>query len=120
MTIYVKLRRGGYQQVDNFNNLLYDEQDVYSGWYRDTGWIPQQLSVYTYSATPTDDVLNNSRITPATGNNATPDEQAGQAPRELTWKETRMNFRDSSNNILAQFLARDVVGWSDTAPNTDA
>jgi hypothetical protein len=121
-TAYVKLRRGGYQEVTGYDSFTYADQDVYSGWYRDTGWVPLQLPEYAwvpYPDPPTTSYLNRPIMAPATGTSATPDEQAGVDPRLLTWKETRLSFLDASANVIAQFWVSQIIGWSDTAPNTE-
>lgn len=117
-TSYVKFLRGGYQAVVGWDNTLYENQDVYSGFYRDTGFITQQLPEYEVVTTDSVDTLNYAILTPATGSTAVPDEQSFTAPRALTWKETRLSFRSATNVVIAQFWVSQIMGWSDTAPNT--
>lgn len=122
---YVKLRRGGYQEVVGYDNVLYEDQEVDSGWYRDLGWVPVQVPVYEVVTTDGIDAYNVSRLTPATGSDSIPDNMAEAggdataAPRQLTWQETRLSFRTAANVVIAQFWVINIMGYSDTAPNIE-
>lgn len=132
MDAYVRLRRGGYQPALGFLSTAYDDQDVFSGFYRDDNWTQQLLPAYawfTYNAGLGNvDVLSVAPISPATGGPAVPDPQAEAggdataAPRSLTWKETRLTFWSGAagtGTVVGQFWVKDIMGWSGEAPNVE-
>lgn len=119
---YVRFKTGGYEPVLGYETFEYADQDVYSGYYRDTGWILKQVPEYTVLEFPPgggDEVALMATVTPATGTTAIPDEQADVDPRKLTWKETALIFKLASTAEIARFWVRDIIGFSDSPPNTE-
>jgi hypothetical protein len=117
---YVRFKTGGYQLVEGYETFEYVDQDVYSGYFRDDGWILLQLPEYTvieYPPSSGTDVALIATVTPATGTAAIPDPQADVDPRKLTWKETALIFKLASTAEIARFWVRDIIGFSDSPPN---
>jgi hypothetical protein len=105
-------------RVSSYTTFEWDEQTVYSGYYRNTGWMPNIYSL-TDITTANPDTGNTTLIQslqmPATGTTTIPDEQQHIAPRALSWDETKIKFLNGAD-LVAEFFWKDIISWSNKAP----
>lgn len=117
---YVTFRGGkGYQKVASYDTYTFVNQGVYSGFFRNTGWVPNDPPIYEEItlAGALQPTLSVSPQVPATGNDATPDEQAHVAPHPLTWDETKIRFTLAGRTV-AEFYWKYLKGVSNSPPQS--
>jgi hypothetical protein len=106
-------------KVSSYDAHSYEDQSIYSGYYRNTGWMPNQLNLTELTTSPPvgigTEVLTVTNQVPATGTTAVPDEQAHTPPRSLTWDETKLKFT-LAGRVVAEFWWKDIKSWSTKAP----
>ncbi len=122
MVAYVRYKSGGagFQRVSDFDTVAIDDQVVFSSTYRNLGWIINQLPLHTGIFTVgLTEFRFFSTVAPATGSDNLPDDQAGVAPRPLSWTESKLQFLDGAD-VVAEFLFQAVRGWSNLPPNEDS
>lgn len=105
----------------DYDTFDYVHPAIYSGYYRDQGWMLNSYAIYTPEIPNLNGLPGFQRLysiqNAATGTTAEPDEQSHTPPRFLNWEETKIRFFKGAD-IVAEFYWKNIKSWSNAAPQT--